>query len=197
VALLAVVPTALVVFVLESSRGSCSTSSTTAVRERVRAGAGVGLAMALAGGATVHHQHDAGGEPERVGALGLAGVDRGLRTSCLSVAVSGWAAAWAMLLVQGVVLMLVSEHARRMFAAGRGAAGSVLILNWRDVHHPQGGGSEVFVERSPGASRPGGRKVTVFCGAYEGAARDECGGGVGSCGAVRGGRSICGRRRTT
>jgi glycosyltransferase involved in cell wall biosynthesis len=49
----------------------------------------------------------------------------------------------------------------------------VLVLNWRDLRHPQGGGSEVFVEQIARRIAAGGRKVTVFCGAYEGAARDE------------------------
>src|SRR4029453_2173731 len=41
---------------------------------------------------------------------------------------------------------------------GTGARGSVLILNWRDTTHPEGGGSEVYVERvAAGPAAPGRR----------------------------------------
>ncbi len=133
--------------------------------------------MALAGGATVLINMMLGAARTAwVWSASIASV-----VGCVAVfsaAGSGAHAAWAMLLVQGVVFMLVSEHARRLLAAARGAAGSVLVLNWRDTRHPQGGGSEVFVEEVAQRLAAGGRKVTVFCGAYPGALRDEMVGGV-------------------
>src|SRR5215216_256449 len=59
-------------------------------------------------------------------------------------------------------------------AAGRG----VLFLNWRDTTHPEGGGSEVFVERVAAGLAAQGRPVTLFCAAHPGAARDERVGGI-------------------
>src|SRR5215218_7003711 len=59
-------------------------------------------------------------------------------------------------------------------AAGRG----VLFLNWRDTTHPEGGGSEVFVERVAAGLAAQGRPVTLFCAAHPGAARSERVGGI-------------------
>src|SRR4029453_13729991 len=56
--------------------------------------------------------------------------------------------------------------------------GGVLILNWRDTTHPEGGGSEVFVERvAAGLAAQGGR-VPLFCPAPPGAPASERAGGV-------------------
>jgi glycosyltransferase involved in cell wall biosynthesis len=130
------------------------------------------LAMALAGAATVLINMMLGaGRTAWVWSASLASTAGCV--AVISVAGSGARAAWAMLLVQGVVLALVSEHARRLLAASRGAQGSVLILNWRDTRHPQGGGSEVFVEQVAARLAAEGRRVTIFCGAYEGSVRDE------------------------
>ncbi len=49
----------------------------------------------------------------------------------------------------------------------------VLFLNWRDCTHPQGGGSEVYVERVAEGLARRGHRVTVFCGHHPGAPRDE------------------------
>jgi glycosyltransferase involved in cell wall biosynthesis len=178
VAVLAVVPTAVAVFALELfprqlldlTYHGRYLDATGLVRVLT-------VAMALAGGATVLINMMLGAARTAwVWSASIASV-----AGCLvvfSAAGSGAHAAWAMLLVQGLVFMLVSEHARRMLAAARGAAGSVLILNWRDTRHPQGGGSEVFVEEVARRLAGRGRKVTVFCGAYPGAAREETLAGV-------------------
>ena len=49
----------------------------------------------------------------------------------------------------------------------------VLFLAWRDRSHPEGGGSETFVERMAQAMSDGGWDATVLCAAYPGAAREE------------------------
>lgn len=48
-----------------------------------------------------------------------------------------------------------------------------MILNWRDQSHPEGGGSEVYVERVAAALAGSGHAVTIFCAAHDGALRDE------------------------
>src|SRR5262245_10241657 len=53
--------------------------------------------------------------------------------------------------------------------AGRG----VLFLNWRDTTHPEGGGSEVYVEQVAAGLAAQGRPVTVFCAAHPGAPASE------------------------
>src|SRR5215217_8240160 len=59
-------------------------------------------------------------------------------------------------------------------AAERG----VLFLNWRDTTHPEGGGSEVFVERVAAGLAAQGRPVTLFCAAHPGAPASERVGGI-------------------
>jgi glycosyltransferase involved in cell wall biosynthesis len=49
----------------------------------------------------------------------------------------------------------------------------VVLLNWRDTGHPQGGGSERYVERVAFGLADRGYRVTICCSAYPGAARDE------------------------
>jgi glycosyltransferase involved in cell wall biosynthesis len=49
----------------------------------------------------------------------------------------------------------------------------VLFLNWRDTTHPEGGGSEVFVERVAAGLAAQGRPVTLFCAAHPGAPASE------------------------
>jgi glycosyltransferase involved in cell wall biosynthesis len=49
----------------------------------------------------------------------------------------------------------------------------VLFLNWRDRTHPQGGGSEVYVEQVAQGLALRGHRVTIFCGHHPGAPRDE------------------------
>lgn len=49
----------------------------------------------------------------------------------------------------------------------------VVILNWRDRSHPEGGGSEVYVEQVAAALVSSGHDVTIFCAAHDGAPGDE------------------------
>jgi glycosyltransferase involved in cell wall biosynthesis len=65
-------------------------------------------------------------------------------------------------------------------ASGPGSdqRGGVLILNWRDTTHPEGGGSEVYVERVAAGLAAQGRPVTLFCAAHPGAPATERVGGV-------------------
>ena len=49
----------------------------------------------------------------------------------------------------------------------------VLFLNWRDTRNPDGGGSEVFVERIAAELVGRGYRVTLFCAAHPGAPADE------------------------
>src|SRR5215217_3945175 len=56
--------------------------------------------------------------------------------------------------------------------------GGVLILNWRDTTHPEGGGSEVYVERIAAGLAAQGRPVTLFCAAHPGAPASERVGGI-------------------
>jgi glycosyltransferase involved in cell wall biosynthesis len=49
----------------------------------------------------------------------------------------------------------------------------VLFLNWRDTRNPDGGGSEVFVERIAAELVTRGHRVTLFCAAHPGAPADE------------------------
>ena len=42
----------------------------------------------------------------------------------------------------------------------------VLFLNWRDTRHPEGGGSEVYVENVARSLAAAGHQVTIFCAMY-------------------------------
>ena len=66
----------------------------------------------------------------------------------------------------------------RPVGPGTGPGGGVLILNWRDTTHPEGGGSEVYVERIAAGLAAQGRPVTLFCAAHPGAPATERVGGV-------------------
>ena len=54
----------------------------------------------------------------------------------------------------------------------------VLLLNWRDSGHPEGGGAESFCERVASGLATLGHEVTVRCARYPGAAADEIVDGV-------------------
>jgi glycosyltransferase involved in cell wall biosynthesis len=56
--------------------------------------------------------------------------------------------------------------------------GSVLMLCWRDVGHPQGGGSETYLQRIGARLAADGVSVTLRTAHYDGAARDELVDGV-------------------
>jgi glycosyltransferase involved in cell wall biosynthesis len=54
----------------------------------------------------------------------------------------------------------------------------VLLLNWRDSGHPEGGGAESFCERVASGLADLGHDVTVRCAGYPGAVPDEVVDGV-------------------
>ncbi|HEV8373740.1 MAG TPA: glycosyltransferase family 1 protein, partial [Actinomycetota bacterium] len=56
--------------------------------------------------------------------------------------------------------------------------GGVLFLNWRDTSHPEGGGSEVYVQQVAAGLAAKGRPVTLFCAAHQAAPSEERSGGV-------------------
>ncbi len=80
--------------------------------------------------------------------------------------------------IQAAVLAIAAVHLRRLLGASRGGNRGVLILNWRDTRHPQGGGSEVFVEEIARRMAAGDRPVTIFCAEHPGAPREEVRDGV-------------------
>src|SRR6185312_15543884 len=55
---------------------------------------------------------------------------------------------------------------------------SVLLLCWRDVGHPQGGGSETYLQRIGAQLAADGVSVTLRTARYDGAPRDEVVDGV-------------------
>jgi glycosyltransferase involved in cell wall biosynthesis len=54
----------------------------------------------------------------------------------------------------------------------------VLFVNWRDLSHPEGGGSERYVHRMAEGLAATGLSVTMFCAAHDRAPADELVGGV-------------------
>src|SRR5207244_13642339 len=99
-------------------------------------------------------------------------------TAVFALAATPHDAAVAMLVLQGTLLAVAVLHARRLFQAERDRGGEVLFLNWRDTRHPQGGGSEVYVEEIAGRLAAAGRRVTIFCAEHENAPREETRGGA-------------------
>jgi glycosyltransferase involved in cell wall biosynthesis len=57
--------------------------------------------------------------------------------------------------------------------AANGAAPHIVVLNRRDTGHPQGGGSERYIERVAFGLAQRGYRVTICCSSYAGAAADE------------------------
>ncbi len=53
------------------------------------------------------------------------------------------------------------------------ASRHVLLLNWRDTRHPEGGGSEVYVERVAAELVARGHRCTLLCATYPGALAQE------------------------
>jgi glycosyltransferase involved in cell wall biosynthesis len=82
-------------------------------------------------------------------------------------------AAAVMVLAQLSVLVLVGFHVRGRIRSEGSGAGHVVILSWRDVRHPQGGGSEVYVEQVAERLAARGRPVTIFSAAHPAAPADE------------------------
>jgi glycosyltransferase involved in cell wall biosynthesis len=53
-----------------------------------------------------------------------------------------------------------------------------VIFNWRDLLHPEGGGSELYVEHVAAGLAARGHRVTLFCAAHDNAPADETRGRV-------------------
>jgi glycosyltransferase involved in cell wall biosynthesis len=70
------------------------------------------------------------------------------------------------------------EHPRAVDPPASRDRGGVLFLNWRDTTHPEGGGSELYVERVAAGLAAQGRPVTLFCAAHPGAPATERVGGI-------------------
>ncbi|HVD13402.1 MAG TPA: glycosyltransferase family 4 protein [Actinomycetota bacterium] len=70
-------------------------------------------------------------------------------------------------------------HASTPGPTGNGAGGhdrrrgGVVFLNWRDTSNPEGGGSELYVERIAAGLAAQGRPVTMVCAGWPGAPREE------------------------
>jgi glycosyltransferase involved in cell wall biosynthesis len=58
------------------------------------------------------------------------------------------------------------------------AGRDVLLLNWRDLTNPEGGGSELYVESLAARLAAAGDRVTLFCAAHGNAPSDEVSHGV-------------------
>jgi glycosyltransferase involved in cell wall biosynthesis len=58
------------------------------------------------------------------------------------------------------------------------ALAAVAICNWRDLTHPEGGGSEVYVEQVAAGLAAQGRAVTVLCARVAGQPDDEVRDGI-------------------
>lgn len=135
------------------------------------------VAMFLAGATTVMVNLMLGAG--RTGWVGSA-VPASVVGTVLIVALAGRPerAVFGVLAAQAMVCMVALAHVRRLLSASRGADGSLLVLNWRDARHPQGGGSEVFVEEVGRRLAASGRRVTIFCAAHGNAPREEVRDGV-------------------
>lgn len=77
------------------------------------------------------------------------------------------------LLMQAGALLAVGIPALAACRSRPPGAHRVLILNWRDTRHPQGGGSEVYVEQVARRLAAEGWEVTLFCGAHPSAPARE------------------------
>jgi glycosyltransferase involved in cell wall biosynthesis len=66
-----------------------------------------------------------------------------------------------------------SRRTRRI--SGKVASGQahVAICNWRDLRHPDGGGSELYVESVAKGLAAAGNRVTLLCAAVDGQRADE------------------------
>jgi glycosyltransferase involved in cell wall biosynthesis len=62
--------------------------------------------------------------------------------------------------------------------ADSGGRRRIVFLTWRDTSHPDGGGSEVFVERVATWLAAAGHDVTIACPAHENSPADETRAGV-------------------
>ncbi|RAO42430.1 hypothetical protein ONO86_03841 [Micromonospora noduli] len=75
--------------------------------------------------------------------------------------------------------------------------GHLLFRNWRDTRNPEGGGSEVYVERIAAELVARGFRATLFCAAHSQAPADEVNEAGGRRRAAGGGQPASGRRGGT
>lgn len=68
--------------------------------------------------------------------------------------------------------MTYTSSTRRGFD-GASRALRVVMVNWRDTEHPEGGGSERYVETVAAGLAAAGHDVTVLCAAYRGGRREQ------------------------
>jgi glycosyltransferase involved in cell wall biosynthesis len=94
-------------------------------------------------------------------------------TLVITMAGSATSVAVFSLAIQAATLLAIVIPVSAAVRNQRDPERRVLILNWRDRTHPQGGGSEVYVERLAELLAASGQRVTIFCAAHEGAASDE------------------------
>lgn len=73
------------------------------------------------------------------------------------------------LFLQGGALLAVGLTALSAIQHHRPGTKRLLILNWRDSRHPQGGGSEVYVEQVARRLAKAGWEVTLFSSSHPGA----------------------------
>ena len=70
----------------------------------------------------------------------------------------------------------------------------VLVLNWRDPWHPEGGGSEIYVTEVARRLHAAGTGVTVFSARYPGPRPPRPATGSATCGEAGTSPSTSGRR---
>jgi glycosyltransferase involved in cell wall biosynthesis len=83
-----------------------------------------------------------------------------------------------MLLSVAAMTELLPPTLARAIGRGRPRSEGVVFLNWRDTTNPEGGGSELFVERVAAGLAARGRLVTLVCAAHPGVPAEEVVGGV-------------------
>jgi len=89
-----------------------------------------------------------------------------------------YSTAAAMVVLQAILVVVAAMHVRRLLIAEGDRGGEIVFLTWRDKGHPQGGGSEVYVEEVAARLAETGRRVTIFCSAHAGAPTEEVRNGV-------------------
>jgi glycosyltransferase involved in cell wall biosynthesis len=79
--------------------------------------------------------------------------------------------------MQALAVLAVGLPLWRSMAVPRPGLG-ILFLNWRDLRHPQGGGSEAYVEHVARRLAAAGNTVTIFCASHEHGPEEEIRDGV-------------------
>ena len=63
---------------------------------------------------------------------------------------------------------------------------AIAFLSWRDTGHPDGGGSEEYIEHVAERLAARGHDVTIRCAAYDGPGATRSDAACASCGVVGG-----------